>query len=94
MQFNEVAGPKNNHKVTLYALSTCVWCRLIKQFLNDNGVSYRFVDIDLLNEADKSVVNKGILCKGGRIVYPTTIIDDDKLLQGYRVDYMKILLDA
>ncbi len=94
MHFTEVAGTKNNHKVSLYALSTCVWCKLIKQFLSNNGVAYRFVDVDLLNEADKSVVNKDILFKGGTITYPTTIIDDEKLIQGYRVEYMKILLDT
>jgi glutaredoxin-like protein NrdH len=94
MQFTEVPGNKNNHKVTLYALSTCVWCKLIKQFLNNNDVAFRFVDVDLQNEADKSVVIKDILSKGGTITYPTTIIDDEKLLQGYRVDYMKILLEA
>ena len=94
MQFTEVTGTKNNHKVTLYALSTCVWCKLIKQFLINSGVAYRFVDVDLLNEADKSVVNKDILSKGGTITYPTTIIDHEKLVQGYRVDYIKILLEA
>jgi glutaredoxin len=94
MQFTEVTGTKNNHKVTLYALSTCVWCKLIKQFLSDNGVAYRFIDVDLLNEADKNIANQDIICKGGTITYPTTIIDNEKLVQGYRVAYIKLLIDA
>jgi hypothetical protein len=68
--------------------------QLIKQFLSNNDLAYRLVDVDLLNEADKSIVSKDILGKGGTITYPTTIIDDDKLAWGYRVDYLKILLNA
>ena len=58
MQFSKVSGKKNDHKVTLYALSTCVWCKLTKQFLNENNVEYEFVDVDLLdNERKQRFIN-------------------------------------
>ena len=60
MQFSKVSGKKNDHKVTVYALSTCVWCKMTKQFLNDNGVEYEFVDVDLLDDNDKSKVHETI----------------------------------
>ncbi len=53
MEFSKVSGKKNNHKVTVYALSTCVWCKLTKQFLNENDVEYEYIDVDLCNEEDK-----------------------------------------
>ena len=56
MQFSKVPGKNTNHKVTVYALSTCVWCKITKQYLNDNGVAYEYVDVDLLNEKDKDKV--------------------------------------
>lgn len=93
MQFSKVTGNKINQEVTLYALSTCVWCKLIKQYLNDNSITYSFVDVDLLDEADKATVTQDIVSKGGSITYPTTIVDG-KLVQGYRIDYIKLLLEA
>ncbi len=89
MQFSKVSGKKSDHKVILYALSTCVWCKLTKQFLSDNGVAYEFVDVDLLEDNDKSQVHKAILDKGGSLSYPTTIIDDKTLINGFRKDQLK-----
>jgi glutaredoxin-like protein NrdH len=89
MQFFKVAGKKNNHKVTLYALSTCVWCRMTKQYLKDNDVEYEFLDVDLLDEGEKSKVHQTILDKGGNLSYPTTIVDDKTVITGYRKDQLK-----
>jgi glutaredoxin-like protein NrdH len=92
MQFFKVAGKKNNHKVTLYALSTCVWCRMTKQYLKDNDVEYEYIDVDLLDEAEKSKVHQTILDKGGNLSYPTTIVDDKTVITGYRKDQLKEVL--
>jgi glutaredoxin-like protein NrdH len=89
MQFSKVSGNKNNHKVTVFALSTCVWCKMTKQFLSDNSVQYEFVDVDLLNEKDKSQAHATITSKGGALSYPTTIVDDKTLITGFRKDQLK-----
>jgi len=89
MKFSKVPGKKNNHKVTLYALSTCVWCKLTKQFLKDNDVEFDYVDVDLLNEEDKSKAHETISSKGGMLSYPTTIIDDKTVVTGFRKDQLK-----
>ena len=89
MQFSKVSGNKNNHKVTVFALSTCVWCKMTKQFLSDNGVEYEFVDVDLLNEKDKSQAHDTITSKGGALSYPTIIVDDKTLITGFRKDQLK-----
>lgn len=89
MEFSKVSGKKNNHKVTLYALSTCVWCKLTKQFLNENEISYEFVDVDLLDEEDKQKVRQTITSKGGSLSYPTTIVDDKVVITGFRKDKLK-----
>lgn len=92
MQYQKVSGKNTNHKVTLYALSTCVWCKLTKQFLNENGVAYEFVDVDLLSEDDKDKAHTAITSKGGMLTYPTTIIDDKILITGYRKEQLKEVL--
>lgn len=89
MQFSKVSGTKNDHKVTLYALSTCVWCKLTKQFLNDNSVGYEFVDVDLLDDNDKGLVHQAILSKGGNLGYPTVIVDEKTVISGFRKDKLK-----
>ena len=92
MQYQKVSGKNTQHKVTLYALSTCVWCRLTKQFLNESGVAYEFVDVDLLNDEDKDKAHAAITSKGGMLTYPTTIVDDKILVTGYRKDQLKEVL--
>lgn len=89
MQLSKVSGKKDDHTVTVYALSTCVWCKLTKQFLSENDVAYEFVDVDLLDETDKSKVHETILSKGGNLSYPTTIIDNKKVIAGFRKDQLK-----
>ena len=73
----------------IYALSTCVWCKMTKQYLKDNEVEYEFVDVDLSSEEDKDKIRKHILSKGGSLSYPSTIIDDKVLITGFRKDLLK-----
>jgi glutaredoxin-like protein NrdH len=89
MQFSKVQGEKNQHKVVLYALSTCVWCKMTKQYLKDSGVEYDYVDIDLCAEEDKQKIRQEIQSKGGPLSYPTTIIDDKVVVTGFRKDLLK-----
>lgn len=92
MQFSKVSGKKADHKVTVYALSTCVWCKMTKQFLNDNGIAYEFVDVDLLNNGDKEKAHQAIVSKGGPLSYPTTIVDEKTVITGFRKDQLKEVL--
>jgi glutaredoxin-like protein NrdH len=92
MQFSKVSGKKNDHKVSVYALSTCVWCKLTKQYLSENNVAYEFVDVDLLDDEDKDKVHQTVLSKGGALSYPTTIVDDKIVITGFRKDKLKEVL--
>ena len=38
-------------KVSMYALSTCPWCRKTKTFFKEHGVPFDFIDYDLADEA-------------------------------------------
>ena len=89
MQFSKVSGKKNDHKVTVYALSTCVWCKMTKQFLSDSGVEYEYVDVDLLDDDAKRKVHETITSKCGSLIYPTTIVDDKTVITGFRKDKLK-----
>ena len=93
MKFSKVQGGKKHHKVVLYALSTCVWCKMTKQFLKDSGVENDYIDVDLCQEDDKQKIRQEIQSKGGPLSYPTTIIDDKVIVTGFRKDLLKEALE-
>jgi len=92
MQFSKVSGENSKHKVLVYALSTCVWCKMTKQFLKDNNIEYEYIDVDLCDEEDKVKIRQHIQSKGGNLSYPTIIVDDNVLITGFRKDKLKEVL--
>jgi len=93
MEVVKVPGKNNRHKVLVYALSTCAWCKLTKQFLKGNSVEFQYVDVDLCKDEDKEKVREDILDRGGSLSYPTIIIDDKFLITGFRKDKLKEALE-
>jgi glutaredoxin len=89
MKFSKISGKKSQHKVVLYALSTCAWCKMAKQFLKDNDIEYKYVDVDLCEEEDKQKIRQHIQSKGGPLSYPTVIVDDKVLITGFHKDKLK-----
>jgi len=93
MQAVKVFGKNNKHKVLLYALSTCGWCKRAKRFLNDNDVEYEYVDVDLCKMEDKKIIRQDIQNRGGILAYPTVIIDNNRLLTGPSPDKLREVLE-
>ncbi|HDQ08612.1 MAG TPA: glutaredoxin family protein [Methanoculleus sp.] len=48
MELIHVDG-KDAGTITLYALSTCGHCKRTRQFLNELGVAYDYIEVDLLH---------------------------------------------
>jgi glutaredoxin-like protein NrdH len=86
MSVVKVRGENNRHKVLLYALSTCAWCKLTKKFLRDNKIEYEYIDVDLIDGKEKEKIKTEILNKGGELSYPTIIVDDKIVITGFRKD--------
>jgi glutaredoxin-like protein NrdH len=84
-----VEGKNNKHKVFIYALSTCIWCRKTKQLLKDMQVDYSFEDVDnLTGDAEKKAIDD-IVKRTGKELYPTVIIDDKIAISGYKEEEVK-----
>lgn len=43
-------------KVTMFALSTCPWCRKAKRYFAERGVEYSCIDYDLADEETQKKV--------------------------------------
>jgi len=86
MKVEKVPGKDKKHKVFLYALSTCAWCKKTKRFLQDKGVEFDFVDVDLCSEEDLKRVREDITRRGAGMNFPLVIVDDKMLVVGFRED--------
>ena len=82
MTFQHVDG-RDRGKVVMYALSTCMWCKMTKKLLQELGVAYDFVDVDQLGEAEKEQARAVILKWNPTGNYPTIVIDDRECLAGH-----------
>lgn len=89
----KVSGKNNKHKVLVYALSTCAWCKKAKKFLSDSGVEYEFVDVDLASAQDHEKIRDDIVKKGGEPTYPTIIVDKKIVIAGFRKDLLQKALE-
>lgn len=88
MDFKDVKGVDKG-KIVLYALSTCMWCRMAKNTLKDLGVAYSFLDVDLLEPAEKERVKQEIRKWNPQGSYPTIIINDRECISGFDEDEIR-----
>jgi glutaredoxin-like protein NrdH len=89
----KVSGKNSKHKVLLYALSTCAWCKKTKKFLNENDIEYEYVDVDLTNDQDHEKIREDLINRGSEPSYPTIIVDNKTVITGFRVDLLKEALE-
>ena len=85
MQAREtVSGSRNRHQVLFYGLSTCIWCRRTRQFLEDNDVAFEVVYVDLLQGAEREAVVEQVRRWNPSVSFPTLVIDNQRCIIGYR----------
>jgi glutaredoxin len=85
----KVDGEKKDHKVFLYTLSTCGWCKKTKEFLKENKVNYEYIEVDLLKADERKAALDDIHKKNVPIGFPVIIVDDSKIISGYQPEKIK-----
>jgi glutaredoxin-like protein NrdH len=88
-----VEGKNSKHKVLLYALSTCAWCKMAKKFLKDSDVEYEYVDVDQASNQDHEKIRDDIINRGSEPSFPTIIVDNKVVITGFRKDKLKEALE-
>lgn len=84
-----VEGEKDDHRVLIYALSTCGWCKMTKKFMRDQSVAFEYVDVDLASTEDKREIGEYLKERSIPLGFPITVIDDDVVVAGYKPDDLK-----
>jgi glutaredoxin-like protein NrdH len=91
MKFTQVAGAKKAD-IIVFALSTCPWCKKAKALLNELGVEYRYVDVDLAEYADEQEIMTQMHRWGQVTAFPTLVFNDQEAVVGFKPDKIKELI--
>ena len=75
----------NNSRIFVFALSTCVHCKRAKKLLNELGVDYDHVEVDLLSDDEMDKALKEMSKYNPGQSFPT-IIYGSKVIVGDRED--------
>ncbi len=88
MDVHRVDG-QDRGDVFLYALSTCVWCRRTKALLQELGVAYRYVDVDLVPPEEQEEVMAQVRRWNPRENFPTLVIRNERVIIGYQPERIR-----
>ncbi len=91
LPFTHVPG-STDHTITLYALSTCGWCRKTKRLMDELGLGYDYVDVDTLEGARSEEARTEVSRWNPRCSYPTLVIDNDRCVVGFDENELRALV--
>ena len=74
--------------VTLYSLSTCVYCGAVKKMLDDLAVDHHCIQTDELPDAERQKVIQELKRINPRCSFPTVVIGD-QVITGYKAQEIK-----
>jgi glutaredoxin-like protein NrdH len=79
----------NRGDIVIYTLTTCGWCKKTKTFLNDLGVEYCYIDVDMLKGAERDSVTKEMTNWNPNRTFPTVVINKEKCIIGFKEEAIK-----
>lgn len=86
MEFTHIEGD-GHIAVTLFSLSTCGHCKRTKAFLEEKGIAYDYIDVDLLSGDMLTEVYDLVKTYNPRGSFPTLVVGENKqVIIGDRLD--------
>jgi glutaredoxin len=73
-------------------LSTCIWCRKTKEFLESNNVQFEYVYVDLLESEEKDKVKETLKKWNPACSYPTLVLNNSSCVIGFDEEKIKLEL--
>jgi len=85
-----VSGEKNEREVKVFTISTCGWCKKVKNLLKSLDVEFEYVDIDQVEGEEKEEIRKELKEYNSKMSCPTLVIDEgEEIIIGFKKDEIK-----
>ena len=82
-----------NHKlVILYALSTCIHCRALAEFLEGSQIDFSVVNIDELEGKERRDMFKALKRLNPQCTFPTLVVKE-QVVVGYKLEEIREILN-
>ena len=91
MELEHVNGIDKGN-VLLFALSTCGWCKKVRILLEDYGVEYDYIYVDLTSGDDRTEAVNALKEFNSAVSFPTLVINNKDVIIGFEVENIKSLL--
>jgi glutaredoxin len=85
---------KDKGDVQLYALSTCVWCKMTKALLENLDIGFDYVYVDQLEGEEKEKALDEVKRWNPRCSFPSLVVNGKTCIVGYKEDEIKAAVDA
>ncbi len=84
-----IQGTHDQHQTIFYGLSTCVWCKRTRKFLEDQAIEFDYVYIDKLKGQEREEAIEQVRCWNTAVSFPTVVIGDNTCVVGYKPEKLK-----
>ncbi|MGD1995753.1 MAG: glutaredoxin family protein [Anaerolineae bacterium] len=81
-----VRGSRNEHEIVFYGISTCIWCKRTRKFLEDHGVDFDYAYVDLIQGQEREEILREVRRWNPATSFPTIVVDDSRCVIGYKPD--------
>jgi glutaredoxin len=75
---------KTKGRVVLYALSTCGWCEKTRKLLEELGIEYSYVYVDLLPPSELEETLHEVEHHNPKGSFPTLVVGNSRVIIGFR----------
>ncbi|HON77828.1 MAG TPA: glutaredoxin [Spirochaetota bacterium] len=77
-------GVEKYTDVTVYALSTCGFCKRALKFLREHNIKFRYIYVDDLEPDEKQSLKESLAKEyNSRVGFPFLVIDNSRCLVGF-----------
>lgn len=80
---------KDKGKVVLFALSTCGWCKKTRMLLEELGINFNYIYVDLLSGDERSEAIEEVQKWNSQLSFPTVVINEEDVIVGFKEDEIR-----
>jgi glutaredoxin len=84
IEYELVSGEKTDHKLRIFALSTCAFCKKAMNYLREHGFEFQYIYLDQLDFDLKREAKQELKTRFENVpVFPILTVDDSDAISGF-----------